>query len=123
MRPFKPSFSGIATAVLISISATTPGLAQTAETQEKSACSKAFDQCLQACDEEHGDNTAGRAACVPVCSGKFAACDAGVAYEKARPWFEEQAEKTKRLFEDLIEEYGDQDDQPSPEKKTRDNSI
>ena len=66
-------------------------------------CSADFDSCLKACDDEHGIDTAGRAACVPTCSGKYAACDAGVAYDKAKPWVEEQAGKTKKFFEDLMD--------------------
>ena len=66
-------------------------------------CASEFDKCLKACDDEHGADTAGRAACVPTCSGKYAACDAGVAYDKAKPWVEEQAGKTKRFFEDLMD--------------------
>lgn len=66
-------------------------------------CSVDFDSCLKACDDEHGIDTAGRAACVPTCSGKYAACDAGVAYDKAKPWVEEQADKTKKFFDDLMD--------------------
>ena len=83
----------------------------------------AFDQCLDKCDEDFGDQPARRAACVPVCSGKFAACDAGVAYEKAKPWLEDQANKTKNFFEDLIKKYGKPSSEPNPQKKTKDNSI
>ena len=66
-------------------------------------CSVEFDSCLKACDDEHGIDTAGRAACVPTCSAKYAACDAGVAYDKAKPWVEEQAGKTKKFFDDLMD--------------------
>lgn len=66
-------------------------------------CSAQFDSCLKACDDEYGTDTAGRAACVPTCSGKYAACDAGVAYDKAKPWVEEQAGKTKKFFDDLMD--------------------
>ena len=70
---------------------------------EYKQCSAKFDSCLKACDDEHGVDTAGRAACVPTCSGKYAACDAGVAYDKAKPWVEEQAGKTKKFFDDLMD--------------------
>ena len=66
-------------------------------------CATEFDMCLKACDDEYGNDTAGRAACVPTCSGKYAACDAGVAYDKAKPWIEEQAGKTKKFFDDLMD--------------------
>lgn len=70
---------------------------------EYKQCSAAFDSCLKACDEKHGVDTSGRAACVPTCSAKYAACDAGVAYDKAKPWVEEQAGKTKKFFDDLMD--------------------
>lgn len=94
-----------------------------AQEKLKSACAQSFDQCLKKCDEDFGDQTARRAACVPVCSGKFAACDAGVAYDKAKPWLEEQARKTKKLFEDLVDQYGGKEKLLEPQKKTKDNSI
>ncbi len=67
------------------------------------ACAAAFDQCLQQCDTDHAGDTAAKAACVPTCSGKYAACDAGVAYDKAKPWIEEQANKTKKFLDDLLD--------------------
>lgn len=94
-----------------------------AETTPQSSCSQAFDQCLNKCDLDFHDAPAKRAACVPVCSGKFAACDAGVAYDKAKPWLEDQAKKTKNFFEGLIEQYGKTDPAEAPDKKTKDNSI
>lgn len=99
-----------------------PGLSTAAETT-KSQCSLEFDQCLQDCDADFSEEPAKRAACVPVCSGKFAACDAGVAYEKAKPWLEEQANKTKDFFDGLIEQMEKKSPEQSPQKKTRDNSI
>lgn len=76
---------------------------QTGYADDYKNCATEFDMCLKACDDEHGSDTAGRAACTPVCSGKYAACDAGVAYDKAKPWIEEQAGKTKKFFDDLME--------------------
>lgn len=85
---------------------------------EYEKCAGEFDQCLKACDDEHGSDTAGRAACTPVCSGKYAACDAGVAYDKAKPWIEEQAGKTKKFIEDLMDrlkkETPEADPKPTP---------
>ena len=66
-------------------------------------CAGAFDLCLKECDTKHEGDVAGRAACVPSCSGKYAACDAGVAYDKAKPWVEEQAKKTKKFLDDLMQ--------------------
>lgn len=94
-----------------------------AETPVQSACSKQFDQCLAACDLDFAGEPAKRAACVPTCSGKFAACDAGVAYDKAKPWLEEQARKSKKFFESLIDKYGQSSPEPAPQEKTKDNSI
>lgn len=99
------------------------GAVSAAEQKQKSECAMQFDQCLQKCDDDYGDNVPQRAACVPVCSGKFAACDAGVAYEKAKPWIEDQAKTTKNFFDQLIEKYGNKDQTPDPQKKTKDNSI
>lgn len=73
------------------------------QADEYKQCATEFDSCLKACDDEFGTDTAGRAACVPTCSGKYAACDAGVAYDKAKPWIEEQAGKTKKFFDDLMD--------------------
>ncbi len=94
-----------------------------ADNSPNSQCAQAFDQCLKACDDDFPEQPAKRAACVPVCSGKYAACDAGVAYEKAKPWLEEQANKTKDFFEGLIDQMEKEAADPVPQKKTRDNSI
>ena len=67
-------------------------------------CASAFDLFLKECDTKHEGDVAGRAACVPSCSGKYAACDAGVAYDKAKPWVEEQAKKTKKFLDDLMQD-------------------
>ena len=60
-------------------------------------CAGAFDLCLKECDSKYEGDVAGRAACVPSCSGKYAACD-------AKPWVEEQAKKTKKFLEDLMQD-------------------
>ena len=67
-------------------------------------CAGAFELCLKECETQNEGDVAGRAACVPSCSGKYAACDAGVAYDKAKPWVEEQAKKTKKFLEDLMQD-------------------
>lgn len=66
-------------------------------------CATEFDQCQAACNSKYADDVGGRAACIPKCSGMYAACDAGVAYDKAKPWLEEQADKTKKAIDELIE--------------------
>lgn len=78
-------------------------LPATADKIDHAQCAKSFDICLADCKTKHVDDAAGHAACVPQCSGKYAACDAGVAYDKAKPWIEEQAQKTKKFFDDMIE--------------------
>ena len=67
-------------------------------------CAGSFELCLKECETQNEGDVAGRAACVPSCSGKYAACDAGVAYDKAKPWVEEQAKKTKKFLEDLMQD-------------------
>ena len=89
-----------------------------AKADEYKQCAAQFDSCLKACDEKHGADTAGRAACVPTCSGKYAACDAGVAYDKAKPWVEEQAGKTKKFFDDLMDKL--KKDSPESEPSSED---
>lgn len=74
-----------------------------ADKTDHAQCAKTFDSCLAECKTKYADDAAGHAACVPQCSGKYAACDAGVAYDKAKPWIEEQAQKTKKFFDDMIE--------------------
>lgn len=85
-----------------------------ADEKSSAKCSAEFDQCLKDCDTKYGQDTAKRAACVPQCSGSYAACDAGVAYEKAKPWFEEKAEKTKKFFEDLVDDLKREEKTPPP---------
>ncbi|NQV98369.1 MAG: hypothetical protein HQ483_01625 [Rhodospirillales bacterium] len=94
-----------------------------ADSHSRAACAEQLDQCLKQCDIDYMQEPVHRAACVPVCSGKFAACDAGVAYERAKPWLEEQARKSKDFFEDLIRKYGQPGQTEDPEGKTKDNSI
>jgi len=82
-------------------------------------CARAFDACLNDCNTRFKDDTGKRAACVPQCSGSYAACDAGVAYDKAKPWFEEKAQKTKKFFEDMIEDFKKENPEPEqPERKS-----
>jgi len=88
-----------------------------ADGKSHDACAEAFDACMNDCNTRFADDTAGRAACVPQCSGNYAACDAGVAYDKAKPWFEEQAKKTKKFFDDMIQDLKKQmPEEPAPQK-------
>jgi|GEM_PF-656898 len=93
-----------------------------AQDRTSAQCGHEFDQCQARCNTEFKDDAGSRAPCVAKCSGLYAACDAGVAYEKAKPWLEEQAKKTKRFFEELLEKY-DRETPPDPAKKTDKNSI
>lgn len=107
---------------LMAIAATGLLLTGTVQADEKTStkCAAEFDQCLKDCDTNFGEDTGKRAACVPQCSAKYAACDAGVAYDKAKPWVEEQANKTKKFFEDMMndlkkkEEPAPTTEQPKP---------
>ena len=112
-----------------------PGMAnaQTA-TENSTQCAKIFEQCKAQCVANYEDDNLQRAPCMTVCSGRYAACDAGAVYdtakpwveekiEKAKPWIEQQAEKAKKLLDDLIKEYGSGRESPDPQKKTKDNSI
>ncbi len=85
-------------------------------------CGREFDQCQETCNTSHKD-AAQRAPCVAKCSGLYAACDAGVAYDKAKPWIEDQAKKTKKFFDDLIDKYKREEPAADPQKKTKSNSI
>ena len=48
-----------------------------------------------------------RAPCVAGCSGGYVTCDANVAYDKARPWIDEQVKITKKFLEELLKKFGD----------------
>lgn len=85
-------------------------------------CGREFDQCQETCNAG-GADAAQRAPCVAKCSGLYAACDAGVAYDNAKPWLEDQAKKTKKFFENLIDKYKSDEPDPAPQTKTKSNSI
>jgi hypothetical protein len=108
-------------------------LAQTVS-ESSAHCSTVFEQCQAQCKTDYKDDNVRRAPCMTVCSGKYAACDAGVVYdtakpwvdekiEQSKPWFEEQADKAKKLFDDLMKDYNSDTDQPNSQEKTKDNSI
>ena len=111
------------------------GTAYAQTTAENSAqCAKTFEQCKAQCTANYENDNLQRAPCMTVCSGRYAAGDAGVVYdsakpwveeslEKAKPWLEQQAEKAKKLFDELIKEYGSGGESSDPQKKTKDNSI
>ena len=82
-------------------------------------CASAFELCLAKCDTKFADDAGGKATCVPQCSGRYAACDAGVAYDQAKPWIEEQAKKSKKFFDDLMNDLKkDPPADPAPKDKS-----
>lgn len=81
--------------------AVTPSTSE-AQSVAHEQCADTFEVCLAECDTKYADDASGKAACVPQCSGRYAACDAGVAYDQAKPWIEEQAKKSKKFFDDLM---------------------
>ncbi len=88
-----------------------------ADARNQQQCAIEFDACVNDCKTTYRDDPSGRAACMPQCSGKYAACDAGVAYDKAKPWIEEQARKTKKFFDDMIKNI--EKDEPAPPQKDK----
>ena len=93
-----------------------------AEGKTSAQCGHEFDQCQVRCNTDYKDDAVRQAPCVARCSGLFAACDAGVAYDKVIPWLEEQAKETKRFFDELLKKHSGEQ-QPDPQKKTKNNSI
>jgi hypothetical protein len=115
---FLRSLSLVAAVLVMALAAATA----TADNRTSAQCGHEFDQCQTSCNTDHKDDAAKRAPCVARCSGLYAACDAGVAYDKAKPWLEEQAKKTQKFFEELLDKYG-KEPQPDPQVKTKKNSI
>lgn len=107
-------------AAIVGVSSSVYAIPTLADGTAHEQCAGAFELCLMECETQNEGDVAGRAACVPSCSGKYAACDAGVAYDKAKPWIEEQAKKTKKFLEDLLEEPRKK---PTPEPKQHGQSI
>lgn len=91
-----------------------------ADEKTQQQCAAAFDACIAECGTTYKDDASGRAACMPRCSGQYAACDAGVAYDKAKPWLEDQAKKTKKFFEDMMKDLkkDPEPDSGDPTKKS-----
>lgn len=104
---------------LLSIALANPVSAQQPATAEQ--CATSYNQCQKSCDEDHSSTATDRITCITTCSGAYAACDAGVALEKAKPWFEDQARKTKKFLDDLIESLPKATPEPQPRNKS--NSI
>ena len=78
-----------------------------------------FESVLAECDTKFADDAGGKAKCVPQCSVRYAACDAGAAYDQAKPWIEEQAKKSKKFFDDLMNDLKkDPPADPAPKDKS-----
>ncbi len=92
------------------------------DTPDRAQCKATFDSCEARCNTEFADDALTRAPCIMRCSGEFLACDAGIAYDKAKPWLDEQAERTRKFFDELLKPPNG-GAQPDPQKKTKDNSI
>lgn len=78
-------------------------------------CKQQFEACESDCNSKHPDDEIKRGACLPVCSARYAACDARAAYERAKPWLEDKAEKTKEYLEDLMKDPPEEKRTPPPE--------
>jgi hypothetical protein len=52
-------------------------------------------------------NPGKRAPCVSGCSGRYGSCGAGVAYDKGKPWIDEQVKIAKKFFEELLKKFDD----------------
>ena len=90
-----------------------------AQSTAQQQCADTFELCLSKCDTKFADDAGGKATCVPQCSGRYAACDAGVAYDQTKPWIEEQAKKSKKFFDDLLENLKkDPPEEPAPTDKS-----
>ena len=83
-------------------------------------CRAGQETCRTDCQAKHEGDEAKSAACLSVCSARYAACDAKAAYDRARPWLEETARKTRKFLEDLLKDLPIPDpDAPAPKPKTQ----
>ncbi len=90
-----------------------------AQSKANKQCAGDFESCLAECDTKFADDAGGKAKCVPQCSVRYAACDAGAAYDQAKPWIEEQAKKSKKFFDDLMNDLKkDPPADPAPKDKS-----
>jgi len=105
-----------------------------AEGQTSAQCAEIHSQCRAECNLNHKNDNTEFGPCMTLCSGKYAACDASAALDKAKPWVDEkikeakpwlekQADKAKKLYDDLMKTYNADSESESPQKKTKENSI
>ncbi len=118
MPKFPIFLIGVVTLLLTAVA--TPVLADDKAPVTRSAedCAREHQTCRADCETKHVDDEAKKAACLSVCSARYAACDANAAYQKARPWLEEKARQTKKFLEDLMKDLpgtGEGGATPAPE--------
>jgi len=85
-------------------------------------CALKYQSCQQQCDAGLSGDSAAKAACLAKCSANYAACDAAVAYEKAKPWLDQQTEKAKKFWDELMKTNPD-NTTPDSTKDAKDKSI
>lgn len=106
------AFAGLL-AVLLLAPATALAAEETPPTSAQ--CRQLFETCEADCRAKHPDDQVKRGACLPVCSARYAACDARAAFERARPWLEDKAKKTKEFLDELMEEPPAEEKAPEPD--------
>lgn len=97
-----------------------PAVAAADETPPTSAeCKQQYESCQADCNTKHANDPVKRGACLPVCSARYAACDAVATFEKAKPWLEDKAKKTQKYLEDLMKNPP-KEETPAPAPKMPD---
>lgn len=102
MRP--PSLAATLPVLLAVAIALAPAVAAAADAAPATSeeCKQQYKSCQADCNTKHANDAVKRAACLPVCSARYAACDAMATFEKAKPWLEDKAKKTQKYLEDLM---------------------
>lgn len=81
------------------------------EKQTAAQCQAAFTSCEASCSDQHQGDSVEKAQCRATCQASYAACDAAAAFEQAKPWVEEQWERTKDFIDGLL---GGEKSPPAP---------
>lgn len=97
------------------LSGPAPGQAAEPPPPTSAECKQRYESCQADCETKHADDEIKRGACLPVCSARYAACDARAAYERAKPWLEDKAKKTKEYLDDLMKDPPEEKQTPPPE--------
>jgi len=85
-------------------------------------CAQKYQSCQQQCNSKYTDDGTSKAGCLAKCSAGYAACDAAAAYEKAKPWLDQQTEKAKKFWDELMKD-SPENAPINPEKNSKDKSI